>query len=154
MLIAVGVQGVQKGADFVHAQKVPYGTELRKREIVPNGPLRANGCAASIRAAMTDFRDALLWHMSQHKTKIAELARGSGVSADTIKKLRTRKHSSTNAEAADRIAAYYGKSVRDFMLCQDVPDTSAFLALADLLKPEERKMLLAQMRAMIQTREE
>lgn len=154
MLLAVGVQGRQKGADLVHAEKVPYGTEQRKAQFVPNGPLHEKVAAVTIRAEMTDFRDALLWHMNRDGTTIADLARGARVSIDVIKKVRSRHGASTNAEAAAKIAAYYGKSVSDFLQCKEVTDEGAFEALVQLLTPEERKMLVAQMRGMIQAHEE
>lgn len=64
---------------------------------------------------MKDFRDALLWHMTQHQTTIAALAKGSGVSADVIKKVRSREGASAKAEDAWRIAAYFGKELPQFI---------------------------------------
>lgn len=101
---------------------------------------------------MNDFRDALLWHMSRNQTKIAELAKASGVSPDIIKKVRTRPHASTNAEDASKIAAYYGKSVAQFIRCEDVPSDQAIGALVDLLTPTEKQVLEAQVRAMLHVR--
>lgn len=101
---------------------------------------------------MSSFHDALLWHMSRHNTKIAELAEGSGVSADAIKKLRTRPGGSTNAEYAARIAAFYGKSVRAFLDCDDASD-AGIEDLARLLTPDERRIVAAQIRGMLSARE-
>jgi len=102
---------------------------------------------------MKDFRDALLWHMTQGQTTIAALAKGSGVSADVIKKVRSREGASAKAEDAWRIAAYFGKELPQFIRCEDVPDDQEFHSLLGLLDPKEKKLLGAQMRAMLQVRE-
>lgn len=104
-------------------------------------------------AIMKDFRDALLWHMTQHQTTIAALAKGSGVSADVIKKVRSREGASAKAEDAWRIAAYFGKELPQFIKCEAVPDDQEFRSLLGLLNPQEKKLLGAQMRAMLQVRE-
>ncbi len=102
---------------------------------------------------MNDFRTALLWHMEKHHTTIAELARGAQVSADLIKKIRTRDKASTKAEPAERIAAFYGKAVAEFIRCEDLPDSENTLnALIDLLTGPEREMLVAQMRGILASR--
>ena len=103
--------------------------------------------------AMKDFRAALLWHMTQHQTTIAALAKGSGVSADVIKKVRSREGASAKAEDTWRIAAYFGKELPQFIRCEAVPDDQEFHSLLGLLNPQEKKLLGAQMRAMLQVRE-
>lgn len=99
------------------------------------------------------FRDALMWHMTRHGTKIAELAAGSGVSSDTIKKLRTREDSSTKAEAAARIAAFYGKDTAAFMMCEDADAPKSRLsALIGQLTPEEADMVARQVQGILASR--
>lgn len=99
------------------------------------------------------FRDALMWHMARHKTKIAELASGSGVSADTIKKLRTRGEASTKAEPAAKIAAFYGKDTAAFMRCEEGNNRKARLAsLIDQLTPEEADILAMQVQGILANR--
>lgn len=107
----------------------------------------------TMRATMTDFRDALLWHMTQHQTTIAALAKGSGVSADVIKKVRSREGASAKAEDAWRIAAYFGKELPQFIRCEDVPQDQELRSLYALLETQEKKLAAAHMRAMLQTRE-
>lgn len=102
---------------------------------------------------MNDFRDALLRHMARDHTTIAKLAKCAGVSSDIIKKVRTRPHASTNAEDASKIAAFYGKSVAEFIRCEEVPSVDAITALLALLTPEEKRLLEAQVRAMLQVRD-
>ena len=97
-----------------------------------------------------------MWHMKRHKTKIAVLAVGSGVSADVIKKLRTREDASTKAETADRIAAFYGKSTKDFMRCQDSKESDnrayRLAALIDQLTPAESELIELQVQGILAAR--
>jgi transcriptional regulator with XRE-family HTH domain len=110
--------------------------------------------AATIPPAMKGFRDALLWHMQQHQTTIAALAKGSGVSADVIKKVRSREGASAKAEDAWRIASFFGKDLEQFIRRDDPRDDQGFRALLTLMTQQEKKILEAQMRAMIQARED
>ncbi len=88
--------------------------------------------------------------MRQCNTSIAELSREAGVSLDIIKKLRTRAGSSTNVETATKIAAYYGKNMQQFLQLEDTfGNESALVELFGLLTPEERVILVRQVRGMI-----
>ena len=120
---------------------------------MPIDPLLANCFPRNDPAMSASFRTALLWHMERHATTIAALAAGSQVSADTIKKLRTREAASTKAEAASRIAGFYGKSVADFLRCEDGDNPSARLAaLIDQLTHEEADLVARQIRGLISSR--
>lgn len=104
----------------------------------------------SLSATMSiEFRDALIWHMEQHKTSVAKLVRATGVSRDVINKLRSRPDSSTTAENAMLIAAFYGKSVNAFISKQEVSSEDRLTALFSLLEPEERQFVEAQVRGLI-----
>jgi len=98
------------------------------------------------------FQDSLIWHMDEHGTTIAELSRATGVSTDTIKKLRTRANASTTAENAIRIAAYYGKTVEVFMRCEGKAD-DRLSGLLSLLSERERQFLEAQIAGLLAARE-
>ncbi len=100
------------------------------------------------------FYDALLWHMERHNTKISDLAKGAGISEGSIKMIRTRPGSGTRAETGQKIAAFYGKTLEQFMRCEEAPeDENTFLALVRLLSPEEQAILLRQVRGMIGSRD-
>ncbi len=100
------------------------------------------------------FNQALLWHMEKFGPTIAELSRGSGVSVDAIKKLRQRPTGGTGSTIASKIAAYYGKSLEQFMQCQDAAQSEdTLLALIRLLTEDERVILLRQVRGMIAFRD-
>jgi hypothetical protein len=102
---------------------------------------------------MASFRDALLRHMAQRDTTIADLSRGSGVSPDVIKKVRTRPNASTKAEEAVRIAAFFGKTVDQFIKNEEVSKDQQLMLLVELLSPDEQMLLEAQIRAMISIRD-
>lgn len=98
------------------------------------------------------FRQALLWHMQHHGTPVADLVDGTGVSRSVINKLRTREGSSTTAENGLLIAAYYGKTLNDFVAMKETSEADRFNALLDLLTPEERRLLQAQIRGLLSER--
>lgn len=100
------------------------------------------------------FRSALLWHMERDGTSIAELAKGAGVSKDVIKKLRTGHSGSTDVEKAVAIAAFYGKSVEQFIRMEEPDEDGAMDVLATLLTPRERLVLKAQIQAILDTRDQ
>lgn len=101
---------------------------------------------------MLTFRDALLRHMLDHNTTIAELSRGTGVSEGLIKKLRTREGGSTSAEVAMRIASFYGKTLEAFVSEGDEEERDRLAAMLDLLTEDERRILAAQIRGLIRDR--
>jgi len=103
---------------------------------------------------MNGFREALLWHMQQHKTTIAALSKGSGVTSDVIKKIRSRDGASAKAEDAWRIASYFGKDLQQFIRREEPRDDQAFRSLLALMTPQEKRVLEAQMRAMLEARAE
>lgn len=101
-----------------------------------------------------DFRDALLWHMERHGTSITELVEGTGVSRDVINKLKARADSSTTVENAVRIAAFYGKSVNQFLARREVTQEDRLATLLELLPPEARQLLAAQVEGLVKFRPE
>ncbi|WP_323766180.1 hypothetical protein [Marinovum sp.] len=82
-----------------------------------------------------DFRAALLWHLKHHQTRIAELARNTG--------LKTRAGLSTTVENAVRFAEHYGKSVDDFIRLRENNDVRRILAMLDQLQPDEHRLVIA-----------
>ena len=96
-----------------------------------------------------DFRDAFLWHLDRHGTKIADLVAATGVSRDVLNKLRARPGSSTTVENGLLIASFYGKTVNQFVACEVVSPEHQLATLIDMLPQEERRILLAQIRGML-----
>lgn len=127
-------------ADWHKSRQVPIDT----LNSVPFGTLNV-GMA-------NDFRSALLWHMEMNGTTIAELVSRTGVSRDVINKLKAREDASTTVENAMLIAAFYGKSVNQFIMRQDVSEQERIQNLFDLLQPEEAQLLAAQIQGVIAQR--
>lgn len=121
---------------------------------VPNDTLMKMPFGSLSQSMSDDFKAALEWHIAQHNTKIADLAAGTGVSRDIINKVRLREKASTSVENAVLIAAYYGKTVNDFLAKRPATETSRMRALLDLLSTEDRRLLEAQIRGLIQHRVE
>ncbi len=104
------------------------------------------------RGMANDFRNALIWHMDAHGTTIADLVTRTGVSRDVINKLKKREASTTTVENAMLIAAFYGKTVNQFILKQDVSPSERAQNLFAMLQPEETQLLEAQMRGLLAER--
>lgn len=136
----------------VHAAECAKWHTNTQELSVPNATL--NGTAMNgLRCGMaSDFRHALLWHMDKHETKIADLVKETGISRDVINKLRARENSSTTAENALLIASYYGKTLEQFIRCDDARDDAVLTTLAGMLRPEEAEMLEAQLRGILASR--
>lgn len=93
-----------------------------------------------------------MWHMEQGKVSIQELADATGVTTDTIKKLRIRPDGSTSVANAVLIAGYFGLSVERF-ISMDPPDQEGRLKeLSDLLLPDEQRMIEAQVLGVLRAR--
>ncbi|MEP0190051.1 MAG: hypothetical protein ABJE00_06510 [Erythrobacter sp.] len=104
-----------------------------------------------------DFRTALEWHMDRDGTTIADLSRKTGVSRDIINKLlgrgrEVKKKSSTAVENAILIAAYYGKTVEQFINMDEGASVSRLRSLAEMLSSDEAELLEIQARAILQRR--
>ncbi|SDJ21903.1 hypothetical protein [Salipiger marinus] len=131
---------------LVHAQQCAFWhINLQEpNDTLPNVPL---GPLSSLMA--DDFRSAFLWHIEKHKTTTAQLTAGTGVSRDVINKLKARDGASTTVENGMLIAAYYGKTVNEFVNLEESTSSSRLSALFSLLRPEEQRLLEAQIRGLI-----
>ncbi|WP_353474809.1 helix-turn-helix transcriptional regulator [Salipiger sp. H15] len=132
----------QQCANWHSALQVPNDT-------LPNVPL-----GSLSRLMADDFRSALMWHMENQGTTIAELVSATGVSRDVINKLRARDGSSTTVENGMLLAAYYGKTLNEFIKRQEATSTSRLAALFSLLEPEEQRVVEAQIRGILSSHED
>ena len=98
------------------------------------------------------FADALIWHMNREQTGVTELADATGVSRVIIKKLRMKKAASTAAENAVAISKFYGKTVSQFLQCDEQAIEDKLTHLIGLLTREERKQLERQVQGLLVTR--
>lgn len=116
---------------------------------VPNDTLRKMPFGTMSGTMAGEFRRALMWHMEKHETKITDLARDAGVSRDVINKLRAREKASTDVENGVLIAAYYGKTLNQFLNMEEADSLSRAIALFELLPTRERQLLEAQIRGIL-----
>lgn len=116
---------------------------------VPIDTLQAQPIGTLCAGMEPDFQKAFLWHLEQFGTSLAELVRETGVSRDVLNKLKSRPGSSTSVENGMLIAAYYGKTINEFVAMVDATDSSRFQALAGLLLPEEQRLLESQIRGIL-----
>ena len=140
---------VQLGNDLMMFAHGLDCANRHSRRQVPNDTLPQSTSVALSCAMGYDFRRAFVWHLEKHETKLADLVRETGVSRDVLNKLKAREDSSTSVENALLIAAYYGKSIADFVAMRDATESSASKALFDLLTPEEQRLVEAQMRGLV-----
>lgn len=116
---------------------------------VPNDALREVPINTLSRGMSNDFRRALLWHMERHGTTIHEIVEATGVSRNVLNKLKGRENSSTSVENGMLIAAFYGKTLNEFIAKQTPTDASRLRALFELLQPAERQLLESQIRGIV-----
>lgn len=136
--------------------RISHAADSAKRHFigqVPNDTLRNVPIGPLSCRMASDFRKALLWHMDHHDTGISDIVSATGVSRDVINKLKARENASTTVENAMLIAAYYGKTVNEFIALKDATAISRATALIEMLKPEERRLLEAQIRGLLAQRD-
>lgn len=100
-----------------------------------------------------DFRTALLHHLEKHQNSITDLVKETGVSRDVINKVKAREGASTTVENGLLIAAYYGKTLNEFVAMTDASEVDPLLNLLGLLSPAERRLLEAQIRGIVANRD-
>lgn len=116
---------------------------------VPNDTLRKMPFGTLSACMEKPFREAFIWHVEKYDTKTADLVRATGVSRHVINKLKARPGSSTDVENAILIAAYFGKTVNEFIAKKEADEVSRTRALLDLLSPEEHRLLQLQIRGLL-----
>lgn len=90
--------------------------------------------------------------MDQAKVSTPDLSKATGVSVDTIKKLRSREEASTTMVNGILIAHYFGKSIEDFIAMRPGTEENRLRELSDLLLPDEQRLVEAQVMGILQAR--
>jgi hypothetical protein len=103
-------------------------------------------------AMPSDFRSAFIWHLAKNETPLTSIVSQTGVSRDVLNKLKAREDGSTSVENGMLIAAFYGKTLNEFVAMKEVTDVARMNALLDLLEPEEVRSLAAQIRGLLAAR--
>ena len=89
------------------------------------------------------FRDAFIEVLQESGDTIANVARGSGVSEEQLKKLKQRPGAATNVDDAARVAAYFGLGLDEFLRAPELADRIAIASLYNRLPDELKRQLQA-----------
>jgi len=100
-----------------------------------------------------DFRKAFMAHIDQDQTSLADIVSKTGVSRHVLNKLKARADASTSVENGMLIAAFYGKTLNEFVAMKETTEISRMHALLDMLQPAERQLLESQIRGILAGRE-
>lgn len=100
------------------------------------------------------FREAFIRHVRVYGVSLAEVARQTGVSKYLLNALHQRKTQAPNVHDAIRIAAFFGKTVEEFMRPEsgEKQGENRLRALAARLTEEERAVLEAQIEVLLRRR--
>lgn len=101
---------------------------------------------------MKTFRDALIEATSNGGPSLRSVAEATKVSYEQLKKLNQGKTQKTNVEDARKIAAFFGRTLEEFIDC---PEMKADIELASILSellPLERQVLVNAAKAQIAAR--
>lgn len=135
--------------NFGHASQC---ADWREKGQAPIGTLREKPIGSFSWRMAHDFKRALEWHMQTHGTRIVDLVNGAGVSRSVVNKVLDPDRGSTAVENAVLIAAFYGKTVNQFLACEDVTPAGMAQNVFDMLTPEDARMLHAQMLGILRAR--
>jgi len=116
---------------------------------VPNDTLQGEANLLLTIEMENDFQRAFLRHLEMEKTSLADLVRATGVSRNVLNKLKSREGSSTSVESGMLIAAFYGKTLNEFVTMQEASDVSRVKALLEMLTQAERHILESQIRGIL-----
>ena len=106
-------------------------------------------------ATMTmTFRSALLAALEHSNASLKQVADGTGVSYEQLKKISQRETASTNVDDAVRIAGFFGVSLDEFLGNSLVTIRSETVQLYLQLTPAEREILQAAARGLRAPRHE
>lgn len=100
----------------------------------------------------TRFREVLIARMAAAGITSAELHRRTGVSKDTIDKLRQRTIEQTTVDNGVRIANFFGQSVDEFVGAAPAGDVPAIAALISRLSDHDQEIVRAQIEALLALR--
>ena len=151
-LCRVRIQPVDDVMVIAHAADCANWRIKGQPKYVPTGALPVAPKGSMSTDMEQSFGDALKWHMDRDGTTVARLTQATGVTRSVVDKLLSRQGTTTGADNAMLLAAYWGKTVNQFVTLTPVNDFQKFENLLELLQPSERQVLLAQMAGMLRAR--
>lgn len=97
---------------------------------------------------MKTFRDAFLEALERSEVTLKDVARGSGVSYEQLRKIKDRPTASTNVDDAVKLAHFFGFSLDEFLDDRELQDRLRVVELYNQLSPQERELLRAAARGL------
>lgn len=94
------------------------------------------------------FRESLLDHCKQSGWSLKAVADGAGVSYEQVKKIAQRPDAKTNVDDAIKVAAFFGKTLNEFVDDALAQDRADLAAIYSRLTPQERRILQAAARGL------
>lgn len=91
---------------------------------------------------MCNFRESLLKRLDETGVSLRQVAQGSGVSYEQLKKLKQVKTRSTNVDDAIRVAKYFGMTLDEFIAGSKASDQQEIIDLLDALSDDARAFLV------------
>jgi transcriptional regulator with XRE-family HTH domain len=89
------------------------------------------------------FKEALEAHRKEQGVSLKDVADGSGVSYEQLKKVGQRENASTNVDDARKVANHFGLTLDEFLGDRTIEARIEIVQLYNQLSPEERRILQA-----------
>lgn len=90
-----------------------------------------------------NFSEAFNAHLEKRKVAVTAIAKGSGVSKESLYSLKYGKTLNMSVDDAIRVAAYFGETVEEFMGLTGPRVDDALIRRIEGLSPRERALLQA-----------
>jgi transcriptional regulator with XRE-family HTH domain len=91
---------------------------------------------------MRNFRESLLQKLNETGISLRQVAEGSGVSYEQLKKIKQIETRSTNVEDAMKVAHYFGLTLDELMTDQEASGQLEIIGLLESLSVEARTFLI------------
>jgi transcriptional regulator with XRE-family HTH domain len=98
---------------------------------------------------MRKFREALLEKLDETGISLKQVAEGSGVSYEQLKKIKQIESRSTNVEDAIRVARFFKMTLEEFMFGHAESSQAELVDLLESLSVEARNFLITAAKAQL-----
>tara|TARA_R110002020_G_scaffold52528_2_gene147507 strand:- start:50 stop:391 length:342 start_codon:yes stop_codon:yes gene_type:complete len=98
---------------------------------------------------MRTFREALLDKLEETGTSLRQVAEGSGVSYEQLKKLKQIESRTTNVEDAMKVAKFFGLTTEQLISGRKASDQDEILGLLESLSDRARSFLITAAKAQL-----
>lgn len=98
---------------------------------------------------MRTFREALLEKLNETGISLKQVAEGSGVSYEQLKKLKQIESRTTNVEDAIKVAHFFRLTLEELIAGQEASGQAEIADLLSSLSPEARNFLITAAKAQL-----